>query len=77
MEYFQSIPWTYRETDPVTKSTRLVGYCVDFARRLSEVMNFDYELVIPKSESFGKRSGDGKWNGAIGDLVRGVSRMGY
>lgn len=70
---FQAIPWTYRETDPKTKQTRLTGYCIDFIAKLAEVMNFDYEIVMPKTERFGKRNGNGKWDGAVGDLVRGVT----
>lgn len=69
------MPWTYRETDPKTKTTRWTGYCVDFAAKLAEVMNFDYELIIAKTEKFGKRDASGRWDGAVGDLVRGVSEF--
>lgn len=36
-------------------------------------MDFDYELVIPKNGSFGKKRMDGSWDGVIGDLARGVN----
>lgn len=48
------------------------GYCVDFIQKLSETMGFNYEIVEPKSGSFGKKHLDGYWDGVIGDLARGV-----
>lgn len=34
-------------------------------------MDFDYEIVAPKNGTFGKKR-NGKWDGVIGDLARGV-----
>lgn len=48
------------------------GYCIDFIQKLSEVMQFDYDLVIPEDQDFGKKSPNGEWSGLIGDLARGV-----
>lgn len=48
------------------------GYCIDFVKKLSEEMQFDYELVIPEDEEFGKKLPNGEWNGLIGDLAKGV-----
>lgn len=52
------------------------GYCIDFAQRLSEKMDFDYVLVPPKTGSFGDRVPGqvNVWDGLVGDLVLGVSR---
>lgn len=36
-------------------------------------MNFDYELVMPREGTFGKRTGPNKWDGLVGDLMVGVS----
>lgn len=49
------------------------GYCIDFVKKLSEEMQFDYELVIPEDEEFGKKLPNGEWSGVIGDLAKGVS----
>jgi len=52
------------------------GYCIDFIKKLSEEMQFDYDLVIPDNQEFGKRLPNGEWNGLIGDLVKGVGFSG-
>lgn len=56
----------------MTKQTVWVGYCIDFAFRLSKKLNFDFEIVAPKKGTFGDKDQDGNWDGVIGDLIRGV-----
>ncbi|XP_057657197.1 uncharacterized protein LOC130894392 isoform X2 [Diorhabda carinulata] len=65
-----AIPWSYKELDPVTGKWIWTGYCIDFARKLAEILNFDYQLVEPKEGTFGKKI-NGVWNGVVGDLVSG------
>lgn len=48
------------------------GYCIDFIKKLSEEMQFDYDLVVPEDKEFGKKLPNGEWNGLIGDLAKGV-----
>lgn len=50
------------------------GYCIDFAKRLSEKLDFDYVLVPPTRGSFGDRVPglNNTWDGLVGDLVTGV-----
>lgn len=50
------------------------GYCIDFAKSLSEKLNFDYVLVPPTSGLFGDRvpGKNNTWDGLVGDLMRGV-----
>lgn len=48
------------------------GYCIDFIQKLSEEMQFDYDLVIPEDLEFGKKLSNGEWSGLIGDLAKGV-----
>ncbi|XP_055617080.1 glutamate [NMDA] receptor subunit 1 [Toxorhynchites rutilus septentrionalis] len=75
----ESIPWAYRQRDPVTNEIVLdevgnpiwEGYCIDFLQQLSEVMSFDYDLVSPVNGTFGQRDKEGNWNGLVGDLVVG------
>lgn len=81
----ESVPWTYAKRDPVTDETVLdkdgnpmwEGYCIDFVQKLSEVMEFDYELVTPKRGTFGERRrtgstvADNSWDGLVGDLMTG------
>lgn len=47
------------------------GYCIELIQKISEEMNFDYEIVVPKDGRFGDNI-NGEWNGLIGDLVRWV-----
>lgn len=49
------------------------GYCIDFIKKLSEEMQFDYELVIPTDRTFGEKLPNGQWSGLVGDLAKGVS----
>lgn len=51
------------------------GYCVDFVKKLSEEMEFDYDLVVPQDHQFGKKLSNGQWDGLIGDLAKGVRSM--
>ncbi|THK33259.1 ionotropic receptor 25a [Diachasma alloeum] len=75
----EALPWTTKKKDPVTgeimkdKDGKIIweGYCIDFIQKLSEKMNFDYDLVIPEDNSFGHKLPSGKWNGLVGDLSRG------
>ncbi|CAG4948275.1 unnamed protein product [Parnassius apollo] len=74
-----AIPWTMQKHDPVTGENMVNedsepiyhGYCVDLIDKLSEAMEFDYEIVSPKSGGFGQKLANGSWNGLVGDLMRG------
>lgn len=77
----EAIPWTYMKTDPETGETMIdenghpiwEGYCIDMIQKLAEDLDFDYELVVPKKGTFGKRLSFNKWDGLVGDLMTGVS----
>lgn len=49
------------------------GYCIDFADKLAQKLDFDYVLVPPTTGSFGERITNIKWDGLVGDLMTGVS----
>lgn len=73
-----AIPWSYMLRDKNGKlqldekqQPKWDGYCIEFAQRLAERMNFDYELVMPKTGRFGKKYANDKWDGLIGDLYTG------
>lgn len=50
----------------------LEGYCIELIERLSELMDFDYDLVIPQDNSPGMKLPSGEWTGLVGDLAKGV-----
>lgn len=60
----------YNET---TKQEEWKGYCIDLAIKLAEQMQFDYEFSKPVIGKYGHRMDNGKWDGLVGDLARGVS----
>nr|QZH55073.1 ionotropic receptor 8a [Achelura yunnanensis] len=78
-----AIPWTLQKMDPSTGQPMVTddgdpmyeGYCVDLIQKLSEVMEFDYEIVTPKSGTFGRKLPNGTWDGLIGDLARGETEI--
>jgi len=51
------------------------GYCIDLLLKLSQLMDFDYEIVPPANGEFGKRYPNGTWDGMVGDLAMGVSNI--
>ncbi|CAG9859593.1 unnamed protein product [Phyllotreta striolata] len=65
-----ALPWSYKAKDPETGEMKWTGYCVDFAEKIAEVMNFNFEIVEPKEGTFGEKV-NGVWNGVVGDLVSG------
>ncbi|KAK9885912.1 hypothetical protein WA026_013786 [Henosepilachna vigintioctopunctata] len=64
-----AIPWSFKETDEIGQ-TYWTGYCADFAHKLAEMMDFDFEFVEPTEGGFGEKH-NGKWNGIVGDLQKG------
>ncbi|KAF2898653.1 hypothetical protein ILUMI_07524 [Ignelater luminosus] len=70
-----SMPWIYQEVDSQTGEMQWTGYCVELIQHLSRRLNFDYELVLPQKGSFGKKDASGKWDGLVGDLMRGDTDM--
>ncbi|XP_049883076.1 glutamate receptor ionotropic, kainate 2 [Pectinophora gossypiella] len=77
------VPWTMHKMDPNTGDLMYnedgqpiyEGYCIDLIAKLAEAMNFDYEIVTPKSGGFGKKLPNGTWNGVVGDLVKGETDL--
>lgn len=78
----QAIPWSYPKLDKKTMkplrddSGDMIweGYCVDFAHRLSEKLDFDYVLVPAKTGGSGERIPglNNTWDGLVHDLMTAV-----
>jgi len=51
----------------------LVGFIPDLLKRLSDMVDFDYELRLVSDGKHGEQMADGRWNGMIGELTRRVS----
>ncbi|KAJ2938705.1 hypothetical protein O0L34_g12034 [Tuta absoluta] len=77
------VPWTMHKLDPdsgepmYTEDGQPVyeGYCIDLITKLAEAMDFDYEIITPKSGGFGKKLPNGTWDGVVGDLTRGETDL--
>ncbi|VEN34523.1 unnamed protein product [Callosobruchus maculatus] len=69
-----ALPWSYKAVDSNTGEYYWTGYCADFARKIAEMMDFNFEFVEPKIGTFGEKI-DGVWNGVIGDLATGETDM--
>ncbi|XP_026327866.1 uncharacterized protein LOC113236096, partial [Hyposmocoma kahamanoa] len=78
-----AVPWTMPRLDPETGEPQYNkdgqpiydGYCIELIGKLAETMEFDYEIVTPKSGSFGRRLTNGSWDGVVGDLMRGETDL--
>ncbi|XP_008206325.2 glutamate receptor ionotropic, kainate 1 [Nasonia vitripennis] len=74
----EAIPWTIKKRDPQTNeplrkpdgSLVWEGYCVELIQKLADMMDFDYDLVLPEDGEFGQKV-NGLWNGLVGDLAKG------
>lgn len=79
----ESIPYTYYKRDPKTNKILLddnnfpiyEGFCIDFIHKLSQKMDFSFELVEPSSGKFGEKMADGTFDGLVGDLVKGETDL--
>jgi len=74
----QSPPYlTYKKPSdtglPRKGNDRYQGYCVELAEKIfKDRLNLLYELRIVGDGKYGSKELDGKWNGMIGELTRGV-----
>lgn len=74
----EASPWSYLLRDKAGKvlldehgDVIWDGYCIEFARKLADRMEYDFEFVVPKTGRFGRKFSDDKWDGLIGDLYTG------
>ncbi|XP_037966542.2 ionotropic receptor 25a [Plutella xylostella] len=78
-----AVPWTLPKLDPDTGQPMFTeegqpmyeGYCIDLIQKISEVMEFDYEIVTPQTGTFGRKLPNGSWDGVVGDLMRGETEF--
>lgn len=54
----------------LTGNNRYEGFTVDLLKELSERSGFEYEIYIV--DKYGSPTEDGKWNGMVGEVLRGV-----
>jgi len=50
---------------------RYEGYCFDLAKKIAELVQFNYELRLVEDGKFGAKKNH-TWNGMMGELISGV-----
>nr|ARO70285.1 antennal ionotropic receptor 8a [Dendrolimus punctatus] len=78
-----AVPWTMHKLDPNTGEPMITedgqpvyeGYCIDLIDKIAEALEFDYEILTPKSGGFGQKLPNGSWDGVVGDLMHGETDM--
>lgn len=48
------------------------GYCIDLLRKIAEIQKFNYTLHEVPDKTYGSKGTNGKWNGLVAELIRGV-----
>lgn len=56
-----------------TGNDRYEGYCIDLLKRIAKLRKFNYILHEVKDKAYGSREANGKWNGMVEELRKGVS----
>ena len=75
----QEAPYIMRRTKPLEDGRPLIGndrydgYCAELAKKIADLVHYDYVLREVRDGKFGAQLSDDNWNGMIGELVRGVS----
>ncbi|XP_015250085.1 PREDICTED: glutamate receptor U1-like isoform X1 [Cyprinodon variegatus] len=55
----------------MSKGSQFEGYCIDLISELSKKLGFDYEIHLVKDNRYGAMDSSGKWNGMIGEIIKG------
>ncbi|XP_033942348.1 glutamate receptor U1 [Pseudochaenichthys georgianus] len=59
----------------MSKGPELEGYCIDLISELSKRLGFSYKLQLVKDNRYGAMDASGKWNGMIGEVIRGEADL--
>jgi len=61
---------------PRSGNDRYEGYCVDLADKIfADILGMTYHMRIVRDGMYGAKSAGGTWNGMIGELTRGVTKI--
>ncbi|OUC49779.1 Ligand-gated ion channel [Trichinella nativa] len=65
-----------KDADQFTGNDRFEGFCVDLMKLLSEkIENFPYIIKPVKDNQYGAVDQNGRWNGMVGELIRGEADL--
>ena len=57
---------------PLVGNDRFEGYAADLAKKVADIVGFDYILKLVADNKYGENEKDGTWNGMVGELTRRV-----
>lgn len=58
---------------PPVGNNKFEGYCADLAKKIADIVGYDYVIRPVKDGKYGSKDENGTWNGMVGELVRNVS----
>ena len=67
--FLKEAPFVQRDNSSKYKYS---GYTIDVLVRISEMLNFTFEIDEPEDGQYGIQLENGNWSGMIGELQRGV-----
>ena len=50
------------------------GYCIDLLIELAKTLHFTYEIYLSPDGEYGAKTGNGAWNGMVGELIDKVCK---
>lgn len=56
----------------LTGNDRFEGYMADILRLLADRLDFEYDLCLSTDGRYGDVDAEGRWDGVIGEVARGV-----
>ena len=56
----------------LTGNDRYEGYCAELAKKIADIVGYDYILKVVADGNYGAKLENGMWNGMVGELTRKV-----
>uniref|UniRef100_A0A915DKL5 Ionotropic glutamate receptor L-glutamate and glycine-binding domain-containing protein n=1 Tax=Ditylenchus dipsaci TaxID=166011 RepID=A0A915DKL5_9BILA len=57
------------------KNSQFEGFCIDLLEELSNDLGFTYSIHVVRDNKYGGDTGNGSWDGMIGEIMRGEADM--
>ena len=74
--HFQADPFLRRRVNgSADGGEEFEGFVPDLLKHVFRMLDVDYEISLVKDGRYGEQTADGSWDGMIGELTRGVSKL--
>jgi len=73
--HFQADPFLRRRVNGSADGEEFEGFIPDLLKHVFRMLDVDYEISLVKDGRYGEQTADGSWDGMIGELTRGVSKL--